>query len=74
MIAKIIVRGRTRNETILRMRRALEETLVQGVKTNLSLLYMVMYSPDFIANHIDTGFIERNLGALLSPMAGERAL
>ncbi|MDR3314950.1 MAG: acetyl-CoA carboxylase biotin carboxylase subunit [Coriobacteriales bacterium] len=74
MIAKIIVRGHTRNETVLRMRRALEETLVQGVKTNLSLLYMIMYSPDFIANHIDTGFIERNLETLLSPMTEDRAL
>jgi acetyl-CoA carboxylase biotin carboxylase subunit len=65
MIAKIIVHGRTRNEAILRMRRALEETLITGITTNTELLYMLMYSPEFLSNHTDTGFLERNLTALL---------
>jgi len=68
MIAKIIVHGRTRNEAILRMRRALEETLVSGVKTTIPLHYMLMYNPDYISNHIDTGFLERNLSSLLQPL------
>ncbi|MDR0838584.1 MAG: ATP-grasp domain-containing protein, partial [Oscillospiraceae bacterium] len=71
MIAKIIVHGRTRNEAILRMRRALEELLVTGVKTNLGLLYMLMFSTDFLQSRIDTGFIERNLDALLRPVEKE---
>ncbi|MDR2615273.1 MAG: acetyl-CoA carboxylase biotin carboxylase subunit [Oscillospiraceae bacterium] len=65
MLAKVIVHGRTRNEAVLRMRRALEELLITGVKTNLGLLYMLMFSTDFLAGKTDTGFIERNLDALL---------
>jgi acetyl-CoA carboxylase biotin carboxylase subunit len=68
MIAKIIVHGATRNEAICRMRRALEETVISGVDTNLSLLYMLMYTPDYLANRIDTGFIQRNLRTMLAPL------
>jgi acetyl-CoA carboxylase biotin carboxylase subunit len=71
MIAKIIVVGRTRNEAICRMRRALEETVISGIHTNLSLLYILMYTPDFIANRVDTGFIERSLSELLKPLGQE---
>ncbi|MDR0905009.1 MAG: acetyl-CoA carboxylase biotin carboxylase subunit [Oscillospiraceae bacterium] len=74
MIAKVIVHGRTRNEAVLRMRRALEELLVTGVKTNHGLLYMLMFSTDFLRSRTDTGFIERNLGALLSPVEKEMSL
>jgi len=68
MIAKIIVHGRNRNEAIFRMRRALEETLVGGIKTNIPLHYMLMYNPDYLSNNIDTGFLERNIEALLQPL------
>ncbi|GHU93424.1 acetyl-CoA carboxylase biotin carboxylase subunit [Clostridia bacterium] len=68
MIAKVIVHGRTRNEAVLRMRRALEELLVTGVRTNLGLQYMLMFSTDFLTGRTDTGFIERNLDALLRPI------
>jgi acetyl-CoA carboxylase biotin carboxylase subunit len=68
MIAKIIVVGRTRNEAIHRMRRALEETLVTGVETTIPLHYMLMYSPEYIANTFDTGFLDKNLTALLQPL------
>ncbi|MDR3052981.1 MAG: acetyl-CoA carboxylase biotin carboxylase subunit [Coriobacteriales bacterium] len=74
MIAKLIVHGRTRNEAILRMRRALEELVVSGVTTNISLLYMLMYNPEYLSNHIDTGFIERNLGQLLQPLKEDKGL
>lgn len=74
MIAKIIVHGRTRNEAICRMRRALEETLLGGVRTTVPLLYILMYNPDFINNHIDTGFLERNLESLLQPLGTEELL
>jgi acetyl-CoA carboxylase biotin carboxylase subunit len=74
MIAKIIVHGATRHEAILRMRRALEETLVAGIATNTSLLYLLMYSPAYLNNVIDTGFLERNLETLLSPMQEAQVL
>jgi acetyl-CoA carboxylase biotin carboxylase subunit len=69
MIAKVIVHGTSRSDAIRRMRRALEETLISGVDTNISLLYMLMYSPTFIKNQHDTGFLERNLDKLLKPMS-----
>ncbi len=68
MIAKIIVLGRTRNEAIFRMRRALEETLVGGVKTTIPLHYMLMHSPDYISNNLDTGYLDRNISTLLTPL------
>jgi acetyl-CoA carboxylase biotin carboxylase subunit len=74
MIAKVVVHGRTRNEAVLRMRRALEELLVTGVRTNLGLLYMLMFSTDFLTGKTDTGFIERNLDALLRPVEKEMSL
>jgi acetyl-CoA carboxylase biotin carboxylase subunit len=72
MIAKIIVCGRTRNEAILRMRRALEETLITGIATNVRMHYLLMYDPDFLNNHIDTSFLERKLEGLLAAAKGER--
>ncbi|MDR0500561.1 MAG: acetyl-CoA carboxylase biotin carboxylase subunit [Coriobacteriales bacterium] len=71
MIAKIIVHGRTRNEAICRMRRALEETVLSGIDTNLTLLYLLMYAPEYLANRIDTGFIQRNLQQLLKPLGNK---
>jgi acetyl-CoA carboxylase biotin carboxylase subunit len=68
MIAKIVVLGRTRNEAIFRMRRALEETLVSGVKTTIPLHYMLMHSPDYISNSLDTGYLDRNISTILTPL------
>ena len=68
MIAKVIVHGRNRNEAIYRMRRALEEFIVKGIRTNLGLQYMILYHPDFMRGHYDTGFLENNLARLLAPI------
>jgi len=74
MLAKVIVHGQTRKEAIRRMRRALEELLTDGVKTNLSLLYMILYNPDFIRGRYDTGFIEKHLDNLLKPISEDKVL
>ena len=74
MIAKIIVHAKTRNEAIQRMRRALEELLVIGVKTNLGLLYMILYNPDFIRGTYDTGFIDANIKDILKPVEKDMML
>lgn len=58
MIAKLIVRGRTREEAIQKMRSALGEFIVQGVDTNLDFQYEIINHPKFISGDIDTGFIE----------------
>ncbi len=66
MIAKIIVHGEDREAAIGRLQRALAETAVLGVNTNLGFLARVAAHPDFAEAAIDTGFIERHQAALLS--------
>ena len=48
MIAKLIVKGRTREGCIMRLRRALEEMVIGGVKTSIPLHQALMNEPDFI--------------------------
>ena len=59
MIAKVIVHGRDRTEAIAKMRTALEEMVVVGVKTNLDFQYAIMENETFAAGLADTSFIER---------------
>ena len=65
MIAKIIVWGEDRAAALERLRRALTETAVLGVVTNLGLLVRVATHPEFAAAAVDTGFIERHRDVLL---------
>jgi 3-methylcrotonyl-CoA carboxylase alpha subunit len=65
MIAKIIVWGEDRSAALERLRRALAETAVLGVVTNLGLLVRIATHPQFAAAAVDTGFIERHRDALL---------
>ena len=48
MIAKLIVYGRTREGCIMRLRRALEEMVIGGVKTSIPLHAALMQEPDFL--------------------------
>ncbi|HWB29963.1 MAG TPA: acetyl-CoA carboxylase biotin carboxylase subunit [Vicinamibacterales bacterium] len=59
LIAKIITYGRDRTEAIARMRRTLEMTVVDGIKTSIPLHLKVLADPDFVAGKIHTGFMER---------------
>src|SRR5438105_1245364 len=61
MIAKIIVHGRDRQEAIARMRRTLEMTVVEGIKTTIPLHLKIMQDPDFVAGRLSTSFMERFL-------------
>ena len=67
MLAKLICHARTRDEAILTLRRALADTDVVGVTTNLNLLHRVAAHPDFVTGGIDTGFIARHADTLLVP-------
>ena len=58
MIAKLCARAMTREETIARMRRALMEYVILGVKTTLPLHYAIMNNPEFIAGNTHTHFLE----------------
>ena len=61
LIAKVIVRGRTRLEAIEKMRTALEEMVIVGVHTNLDFQYSIMENDTFRAGRADTGFIDKFL-------------
>ena len=61
MIAKIIVHGSTRNEAISKMKRALEELVIDGVDTNRDFLFEIIRNPDFIRGKFDTSFIEKEI-------------
>jgi len=59
MIAKIITHGRDRAEAVARMRRTLEMTVIEGIKTTVPLHLRILSDPDFIAGRFDTAFMER---------------
>jgi acetyl-CoA carboxylase biotin carboxylase subunit len=59
MISKLAAWGRTRAEAIDRMRRALDEYAVGGIKTTLPFFREVVRDAEFIEGRLDTGFIER---------------
>ena len=58
MIAKIIVHAQNREAAIMKMRAALDETLILGIDTNLDFQYQIMKHPVFCEGKADTGFIE----------------
>jgi acetyl-CoA carboxylase, biotin carboxylase subunit len=63
MISKLITWGDTRAHALARMRRALAEYEVRGIKTTIPFFQWVLTDPDFIAGRFDTGFIDRKLKA-----------
>ena len=63
LIAKLIVRGKDRNEAISRMARALEMFIVEGIFTTIPLQRRILADPDFRAGNVDTTFIEHFLKA-----------
>ncbi|MBD3857585.1 MAG: acetyl-CoA carboxylase biotin carboxylase subunit [Acidobacteria bacterium] len=61
LIAKLLVSGRDRDETIVRSRRALSMLKIEGIKTSVALHLRILDSEEFIAGQIDTHFMERFL-------------
>ena len=61
LIAKLIARGKDREEAISRMSRALEMFIVEGIHTSIPLHRRIMDDPDFRAGKLDTSFMERFL-------------
>jgi acetyl-CoA carboxylase biotin carboxylase subunit len=59
MIAKVITYGRDRQEAIARMRRTLEMTVIEGIKTTIPLHLKILAEPDFQAGRLSTSFMER---------------
>ncbi|MGB9821890.1 MULTISPECIES: acetyl-CoA carboxylase biotin carboxylase subunit [Thermodesulfovibrio] len=58
LVAKIIAKGANRQEAIDRMKRALQETAIKGIQTNISLFLRVLENPDFIKGKFFTDFIQ----------------
>ena len=63
LIAKLIVRGKDREEAVSRMARALEMFIVEGIYTTIPLHRRILRDPEFRAGRVDTNFIERFLKA-----------
>jgi acetyl-CoA carboxylase, biotin carboxylase subunit len=69
MIAKIICHGRDRQEAIARMRRTLEMTVIEGIKTTVPMHLKILAEPDFVAGKLSTAFMDR-FAAAPKPTAG----
>ena len=61
MIAKIIVHSDTRINAIAKMKRALEECVIDGVDTNIDFLYKILENEKFVNGDFDTSFIEKEI-------------
>jgi len=61
LVAKLVVHGTQRNECLMRMRRALEEFVIDGIDTTIPLLQRIVAAPEFIDGAYDIGWLERFL-------------
>ena len=67
MIAKVIGMGTSRENAIARMRRALSEYIIRGVKTTIPFQQTIMHDPDFVRGKYDTSFV----GKMIEARSGE---
>jgi acetyl-CoA carboxylase biotin carboxylase subunit len=67
MIAKLIVHAPTRKEAIARMLRALDEFVIEGVKTTIPLHKRILQHPKFVKGDFTTKFLEENPELLVPP-------
>jgi acetyl-CoA carboxylase biotin carboxylase subunit len=65
LISKLSVWAPTRERAVMRMRRALSEYIVTGIRTNLAFHQKLFEHPEFVAGKYDTGFLDRHKDALL---------
>jgi acetyl-CoA carboxylase biotin carboxylase subunit len=61
LLSKLIAWGNSREETIARLRRALEEYTVTGIKTNVGLFRRILLEPDFLRGEIHTKWLDELL-------------
>lgn len=59
LIAKVIVHGKDRSEAILRMRRALSEFIIDGIKSTIPFFSKILDHPDFLSGDINTQFLDK---------------
>lgn len=58
MLAKVIVHGKDRDESIAKMKSALSEFVIEGIETNIDFILKILENEDFKANNYDTSFIK----------------
>jgi acetyl-CoA carboxylase biotin carboxylase subunit len=63
LVSKLVVWGESREEALRRMRRAVGEYRILGIKTTLPFFERVLAHPDFVAGHFDTSFVDTALGS-----------
>lgn len=68
LVSKLTTWGRNREETIARMRRALNEYLIIGICTTLPLYRAISLEPDFVSGNYDTGYLENKKEVLYKMM------
>jgi acetyl-CoA carboxylase biotin carboxylase subunit len=59
LVAKVIAHGRDRAESIARMKRALNELVIEGIHTTIPMHQRILSDEDFVAGKIDTHFLDR---------------
>jgi acetyl-CoA carboxylase biotin carboxylase subunit len=74
LIAKLITFGKDRAEAIMRMQRALEMFIVEGIYTTIPLHRRILADPEFQAGNIDTKYVERLLARMNEQRNSEEAL
>jgi len=74
LIAKLITHGKDRAEAIMRMKRALEMFIVEGIYTTIPLHQQIVEDEEFKAGHVDTKFMERLFARLQEKRAHEMVL
>jgi acetyl-CoA carboxylase biotin carboxylase subunit len=62
LVAKLIVHGASRNECLMRLRRALEEYVIAGIETTIPLHQRLVHAPDFIDGTYNIHWLERFVG------------
>jgi acetyl-CoA carboxylase biotin carboxylase subunit len=64
LVAKLVVHGTSRNECLMRLRRALEEYVIAGIETTIPLHQRILAAPDFINGDYDIHWLERFVGSV----------
>lgn len=59
MLAKIIVHGKDRNESIAKLKSAVAELVIEGIQTNADFILKILGNESFSSNNYDTSFIEK---------------
>ncbi|CDZ75484.1 Acetyl-CoA carboxylase, biotin carboxylase [Peptoniphilus sp. ING2-D1G] len=73
MLGKILVFDKTRLKAIKKMRRAIEETVIDGINTNLGFGYAIFHEKDFIRGNINTNYIRNQEEQLVEQMKAVEA-